>query len=239
MKKKVKKALIQAIKEEFEAPNPVKKRSFLAAVQEPSISNLDFMFSQITYIRKWIWAFSVIVFCIALASAKYMEKDMIWIISAFVPLLALSVISESGRSDVHGMAEFEMCTRFSLKSVVLARLGILGAANLILVCFFIPLAMSNKQFSVLQTSLYMVCPYLLTSICGLWVMRKVRGRESVYLCCGIAVGIGVGSVVFFQMFPWIYETSRIFWWIAGLIVLCAGAARQCGLMIRQTEELAS
>lgn len=60
-------------------------------------------------------------FLIALMGARAFEKDVLWVISALIPFIALSLVTENARSNTYSMAEFEMSARFSLK--VLSLLG--------------------------------------------------------------------------------------------------------------------
>ena len=145
------KELKNALKESFEAPAPVRKKEFLRSIPTPSIGILEFVCTQAAYIRQWVWVSSALIFAASLIGAECLKKDMLWNVSAFMPLLALSVLTESGRSEACGMAEFELSTRFSLKSVVLARLGILGAVNLALFGMLVPLAYQNSGAGILQT----------------------------------------------------------------------------------------
>lgn len=232
------KELKNALKKSFEAPVPTRKKEFLRSIQNPTISIFEFICTQAAYIRKWVWGISVLIFAAALIGAEYLERDMLWSISAFMPLLALSVLTESGRSEAYGMAEFELSTRFSLKMVVLARLWILGAANLALFCLLVPFVCRNSGASIFQTSVYMACPYLLTTFGGLWAVRKVRGKEATYLCAGIAVGVCAGSLLLHQSFPIVYTEQGFLWWIAALIAFGIGTTNQCFQMVQQTEELA-
>lgn len=233
MNKKMKKAL----KDSFEAPAPVHKEAFLRRVATPPVNSFAFVCSQIVYIQRWIWVFSVLIFSAALIGAGYLEKNMLWCISSFMPLLALTVVTESGRSQAYGMAEFELSARFSLKSVVLARLGILGAANLILMCTLIPFTFLHSETTVLQTGVYLFCPYLLTVFLGLGVIRKIHGREAIYLCMGVASGVSFGNMILYQTFPFLFGANRFVWWMFAFVILGTGAAKQCCQVIKQTEEL--
>lgn len=231
------KKLKNVLKESFEAPAPVGKKEFLRSVRRPSIGMFEFVITQAVYIRKWVWCMSVLIFAVALIGAEYLERDMLWCISAFMPLLALVVLTESGRSEVYGMAEFELSARFSLKSVVLARLGILGVSDLILFCLLVPFAYRNSGADMLQTVVCMACPYLLTTFCGLWAVRRIRGREAVYLCLGIAVSVCVGNLILYQSYPLTGREGQFIWWIAALIIFGVGTIDQCYRMVKQTEEL--
>ena len=87
------------LKECFEAPEPEKKREFIASLPSPDVSIMDFLLSQAAYIPKWIWSLSALIFVVALVGAGYLKKDMLWCVSACMPLLALAPVTESGRSQ--------------------------------------------------------------------------------------------------------------------------------------------
>lgn len=229
--------LKNALKESLEAPPPVEKNDFLRSIQLPSIRPFEFIVTQVAYIRKWIWVLSCFIFTIVLISSKWISQNVLWYISAFMPLLALAIITESGRAQVYGMAEFELSARFSLKSVVLARLGIIGISNLILICLITPFIVINSKITILQTGIYMACPYLLTTFLGLWAVRKVHGKEGIYFCTGIAVMVSFLNIIISQI-PVFYEGKSFIWWIGAFILFSVGTAKQCYHMVKQTEELA-
>lgn len=112
-------SLKNALKQSYEAPAPTQKSQFLRRFPVQSIGHFQFLCIQITYIRKWVWALSVFSFIVAFIGAAWLNQDMLWCISAYMPILALSAITESSRSQIYGMSEFEISTRFSLKALSL------------------------------------------------------------------------------------------------------------------------
>jgi len=222
MKRSVKKALMQA----FDGPPPLHKKEFLRKLELPKMSTAEFIFSQAGYIRKWTWGVSALIFGISLIGSVMLSLDMLWTISAFTPLLALSILSESGRSESYGMTELEMATRFSLRSVLFARTGILGAENLALLCLLVPFGLRNNASDPIQAGVYILTPFLLTAFIGLWIVRKFRGQEALYLCAGATACVSI-SVFFFHMtFPQICQGNYLVWRIAGMLLLCIGATIQ-------------
>ena len=91
---------------------------------------------------------------------------------------------------------------------------------------------------MLQTGVYMLCPYLLTAFLCLKVVRRVRSKEVIYLCTGVAMGVSIGSLILSRLFPFCYEGDQLVWWLAAAAVLGIGTGKQCYQMIKQTEELA-
>lgn len=234
MNKKLKKA----IKEAFLAPAPRKKKEFLQSIPQPSFGTAAFLSYQASYIRRRIWAFDLFIFITALLAAGFMEQDTLWNVSALMPLLALTILTESGRSKAYGMAEFEMSTRFSLKSIVLARLGILGITNMLFLILLIPLAVRNNGTTLFQTGVYMLCPYLITTFFGLLAVRKIHGKESIYLCAGIAVSVSFVSLILHQILPVVYKNYYFVWWVGFLFLFLGGTLRESYKIIKQSEELA-
>lgn len=231
----MRRSLKNELKYVFEAPEPMHKRAFLRTLEQPKTSVFAFVLSQLGYIRRWVWIVSALVFILSMMGAVGLTKDTVWVTSALMPLLALTVVSESGRSEIYEMAELEMATRFSLRSVVLARLGILGVENL----FILGLLSVGiwRQGGVPTWGVCMLFPYLLTTFAGLTVVRRLRGREAVYICAGIAACISFsvmalrGSIVqYCQSVGSLWRTAAVL-----LLMLLIGTARQCVGIVRQTE----
>lgn len=243
----MKRDLKLAVKAAFEAPAPRKKEVFLKKInsseyikQNRKITCVQFVGMQILYIRKWVWAVSFLIFAIALFGGCVIQKNVLWILSAMMPFLALTVVTEMIRSETYGMAELEMATRFSLKSIVLARMGILGLAHLILL-FLIALtgpksAAADGAATTLQMGVYLLVPYLLTDAGGLWLVRKIRGREAVYACFGLAVLIGMLPVLGYYVLGISYQIAKFGWWVATLLALCFALASEFGKNLKRTEE---
>lgn len=225
----------ERLKEYFAAPEPERKGHFLNSLPAKPVGLSDFLLFQAAYIPKWVWGLSVLVFAPALVGAGFLKKDMLWCISACMPILALALVAESGRSERWGMAELEMSTRFSRKSILLARLGILGLADLLLFFLLLPLAYMNGDRSLLETGIYMLCPYLLTVFLGLWASRRVHGRECAWVCGAIALGVSLGNTLMYQSIQGFYAPTGFRWWAAAFVLLSAGVAGQCYKTIKEKE----
>lgn len=229
----------RALQDAFAAPEPVDKKRFLKSIPSQQISHVEFMLQQIRYIRKRILLISGVIFGIVLLSiyfTEFIEKDVLWVISAMMPFLALTIVTEQERSVVYGMEELEMASRFSLKSVVFARMGIIGMYHFLVVCLLIPFSFYNSTYTFLQTGVYMIVPYLLTTLLGLMVVRKMRGKESVYLCMGIAVAVSGAYIILSNHCIFWFKGEYLWGWIIVLVVLVwAVVTEECKIM-KQTEE---
>ena len=210
----------------FEAPPPLRKQEFLQAVKQPQMGLPEFLLSQLGYIRKWVWGISALVFAVSIIGAMVFSVDMLWGISALTPLLALAILSESRRSETYKMAELEMATRFSLRSIILARLGILGIENLLLLCILLPVSMRNNMLTPIRAGIYILTPFMLTTFLGLLIVRTVREQEAIHLCTGAAACVSFSVFFLRAAVPQLYQKNQLIWWAALLVLLCIGTAKQ-------------
>ena len=230
--------LKRSIQKAFAAPEPdqQEKARFLRTLPQPQIGMFRFIFVQVSYVRKISWVLSGLILLLALFCACNINEDTLWVISAFVPILGLLAVTEGNRSMMYGMSEFEMSTRFSLKSVVMARMSVLGVLDFIVLVCAIPLCYTGSGFSLLQTGLYLLVPYMLTVNISLWIIRRFQGRETVYVCMSVAALIGGANVGLHFITDLIYQNAYIVWWFILSVLLFAGMAHEIYLAIKQTEE---
>ena len=179
------------LKQAFEVSCQVRKRDFLRQLNLPRIQMYKFLFSQIGYIRKRSWCISILILVLSILGLAFLPDTVLWLISGLTPLLALTIISESGRSGFYKMAELEMATCFSLRSVILARLLIMGLLNLLILGVLLPIGLWNGTAAPFAAILYIVTPFLLTAFLGLYIVRKNRGQDAMYACVGVTVGISI------------------------------------------------
>lgn len=172
--------LEKEIKAAFEAPAPQKKEEFLSRFEEKQLSLAKFIFSQAGYIGKLTWlGFSAILICAALSSVTVSDSAL-WLVSSLMPILALLLVSESARSERYKMAELEAVTRFSLRSVLLSRMVILGGMGLIMLAVCAPTVMFFCDYPAIFSGLFVVTPFFLTSAVGLITVRKIKGQAAIY-----------------------------------------------------------
>ncbi|MCM1221060.1 MAG: hypothetical protein NC548_41915 [Lachnospiraceae bacterium] len=226
----------------YEAPPPLRKKEFLRKWGQPRMNLWKLLLLQAAYIRKWIWGISAVIFAVAVSGAVAKLRNLVWMISALTPLLAVTVITECGRSERCEMAELEMATRFSLRSVLFARLGILGMENLAVLTFLLIVGIKNADVTSrimgrVEAGVCILMPYLLTSLMGLYITRRYKGQEAAYFCVGGAVCIGVSVFLFRDTLMQIYQKCSPLWWGVIVFLLCAGVIRQYSGMIHRTEEL--
>lgn len=226
----------EALREAFKAPEPVRKEAFLRTVPPAQIGHMAFMITQIGYIKKWVWIVSAAVFAAALKGAFALGNDTVWMLSAMMPFIALALTTENAKSAAYEMEELETASRFSLRSVMLARMGILGFFHMILLCLFIILCRPDSAYAFLQTGVYLTVPYLLTTTLGLALVRRLHGKESLYVCMGVAVFVSVFHMILAGGARILYQEKYFPKWIVAFIVLFAALIAECYQMINRMEE---
>lgn len=205
------------------APEPQRREMFLAGSPRPALSHGAFVVTQAGYIRKRVWALSVAVFGILVVSVARWQQEALWIAAGMMPFLALLAAQEHMRSAMYNMMELELSTRFSVKSIVLARMGLLGSFHLLLLLFLLPLLLLYGHAGILRTGVYLLVPYLTTTFLSMAWVRRARGREGLYLCMGIAVMVSSLQVVGSNAADW-YRGQLFPWWLLALALLFAGNA---------------
>ncbi len=233
MKPEIRKALQEA----YEAPKPQHKKEFIRMLEKPQLSTYSFMLQQISYIRKRVWILSILISALAVVSISYVGKEAIWMIASMMPFIALCAITESARSVTYGMAELEMSSRFSLKSIVLARLVIIGVSHLMVFCILVALIGKNAVIPLTRTGLYLLVPYLLSSVLGLWAVRRFQDIDATYLCMVTSSIVCVLNIALKTMIEGFYEEQKFVWWVIAGIYLMYKVCNEYKKTISQTEEL--
>ena len=217
-------------------PDAQAKANFLRTLSKPQISTWQFLLRQVAFLRKRTLFLSILLLIPAFVGFYYLNSNTIWVISSFIPFLALLAVTESTRSAMYGMSEFEMSTRFSIKSVILARLSMWGIIDFIILCCIIPLCYLNGQISLFQTGIYLFIPYLLTANISLWITRHIRSREYIIYCMATSILISGINVGLHYMVGFVYHLSYFHWWLLLAILLVGEMVYEVCHTIKETEE---
>ena len=223
----LKKALAGA----YPAPDRAGKRAFFRAMPPAPVSHLHLLLGQAGYIRPLTWAVSAGVFALALALGRAFPADAVWAAAALTPFAAMIAVAESARSALYGMEELERSARFGLRSVALARMGALSLAHLILLI----LLAAESGGSFFRTGVYILTPYLLTDLMGLAAVRRVRGKEGLYLCAAAAVLTAGLALALHSVRA--YAPANFRWWLLTLALAAALAGRENLKTLYSTEEM--
>ncbi len=142
-------------------------------------------------------------------------------IPAFIPLFVLAVMPVIFKCRYYGMSEIEAVTRASGSQIILAKLILAGAANLVCMTVLISLEI-HLQGSCRGTGrmiLYCLVPYLVCMVSMLRLIR-LRRKENIQICIVLMLGSCMCWGVLARAVPWLYEASAFgIWLIAFLFFL--------------------
>ena len=208
----------------FHAPEPEKKESFIKNLRPREIGIPEMVLTQIPYIRLPIWLFSLLIVAVAIGGSILGMEDTEFQITILMPFTAAITVLETHRSKRSGMSELEMATRFSLRSVIFARLLILGIVSGIVLAIASPVIAASFGRSTVHTAIRILIPYLITMIISLIIERSPLGRTHGYASFAVA-GLSLSVTAWaYNCAPLItagYEEFVSVWGLPTVIILLA------------------
>ena len=160
-------------------------------------------------------AVTLFVVCLTISGVADIPQNL----PVFMPLFVLAVMPILFKSQFYGMSEIEAATRASGAQIMLARLVLAGAANLvcitIILCLEVLLQNSCKELG--QMVLYCLVPYLFC-MTGMLRLIRLQRKESIPICATIMLGSCACWAVSSKVVPWIYTTSAIGFWVIAFLV---------------------
>lgn len=189
MNRDLKKALQTAL----DAPQPTRKEDFLRSLPAPRTTSTQFFLSQMGYIRKRFWLFSALILvCIYFLMINYAnDREIVGMLSACLPMLTLTGMSEIKKSDTFNMNELEMSCKYDLGRIILIRLSIIGIFHLILLLISLILFKEHSQYETLRYMIYVITPFLLSSLLSFWIINHTVSKDSLYICGGVTIFVSL------------------------------------------------
>lgn len=116
-----------------------------------------------------------------------------------------------------------------------SRLLLSGSRNVLML--LLPLLCYYSAYSIWQVGVYLLVPYLLTTVLGLEAGRRVKDRDSLYVSIGVAFFVSIMNLVMKTLIPLFYQKQLFVWWVIILLFLIIKSVKEYQSMIKQTEEL--
>ncbi|MBO6215514.1 MAG: hypothetical protein J6N76_08255 [Lachnospiraceae bacterium] len=182
-----------ALKEAFYAPEPENKQDFLRKIRQREIGTFELLIQQVRYIRLPVWLVAVAIIFLAVIGAILQTAETRELIPAIMPFFAGISVLETKRSEKYKMSELEIVTRFSLRSVIFARMMILGILYLIILCVTSPVIALSFGGKTVVAAIEILIPYLFTMSVSFELERSTWGRKQEY------GSLAVASLVFVFM----------------------------------------
>ena len=171
--------------------------------------------------------------CLMIASAADIPQN----IPVFMPLFVLAAMPVLFKSQMYGMSEIEAVTRASGAQIMLAKLVLAGAANLvcitIVLCMEVSLQNSCKELG--QMILYCLVPYLVY-VSGMLRVVRLQKKESIPIYIVALLGSCACWAISSRAIPWLYTTSALGIWIAALIVFVLFFVKEVCFIVEMWKE---
>lgn len=184
----------------FAAPLPQKKQEFVKKMRPAKINTFAILRMQASYIRAVCWILPIMIIPVVLLGLWQNLEGAVLLTEALTPFLAAVGILETWRSCTYRMSELEQATRFSLRTVMYARMLLTGCVTTGMILLSSAVLAFHFGLSFLFTGARIMIPYLLTMSMGLQVERTAYGRNNSYCSVVIAAIIAV-LALFSDMAP--------------------------------------
>lgn len=235
------KMIIVQMKDLCKCPKPERKKEFFERLEkeglprrQPAVmSQGEFLICQLFYIEKWLWLLSgaLLLFLIWGCSRNAGNYPF-----ALTPLLAGGMLAETERSRRWKMDELECAARFSLRSILLTRMFLVGLVNTVGLLVVILVIRPFLAYSLPRVFLYMMVPYLTASFLGSLYERKNRRDAGVgsLVICILSSAVYAAAPRFFS---YLYEKSFTILWAAAFILLAGSFAFSMREYIHEMEDM--
>lgn len=163
-------------------------------------------------------AVTLLSVCLMISAAE----DMFRYIPVFMPLFVVAAMPFLFRGQYYGMSEIEAVTRASSAQLLLAKLILAGAANLVCMTVLISLEvhLQNSYRETGQIIIYCLVPYLVCMV-GMLRMLRLRRKESIQIGTVMMLGSCAGWGVLAKYLLWLYEASAFGIWVVAFLFFAA------------------
>ena len=183
-----------------------------------------------------IFGLQAVVLCITCLTISK-AADVPEYLPIFMPLFVLAVIPAMFRYQYYGMSEIEAATRASNAQIVLAKLVLAGAANLVCMTVLISLEvyLQNSCSEISRMILYCLVPYL---VCMSVMLRMIRlsRKENMQICIVLMLGSCVCWGLLAINIQWLYEASAFSIWIVAFIFFAAFFIKEIYFILAMRKE---
>ncbi len=232
------KKLKQAIKQSFTPPPTQKMDEFINSIRYPRAKLSQVIISQIGFIRKRVWIFSILSIFLAFFYTYLANtpENIISGVSAILPLFSLCLITEFYKSRAYNMEETELACKYNLTKITLMRILILGVISFIILLFFIIIANKN-DYGAIRNTVYISVPFLFSSFISLVVITKFHSKDAIYVCSAVSGVISLFMLLENNILRVIYNESFIFLWVMSFAILLGLLFNSLIKFIKSQEDL--
>ena len=160
------------------------------------------------------------------------EMFLLPVLSALLALTGITGFGELAKCFSCRMAELEQSCYLNLRQLMMVRMAITGAVNLLFLGCFIGISQGRLQAGLIRISLYLMTPYVCNMLLFFTAFTFMRSGRKLFQ---VSVLLAAGFLSFLPMlFPGLYGKAAVGLWAA---VLLGAAALMAAQMLYLTKEL--
>lgn len=220
------------IKNAYDVESSGNSRAFVGQFQKREMHAWDILKQQtvgLGFVNAFAGLIVLFTFWQIALQCRCEDEFMYARISAIIPLIALVAFSGMGRSEKYGMDELEMASRFSLRTVLAARLIIVGMIDAVIFIALMIIFGQLTNMGTLQALNVVLVPYLITAWGCLLITRKLHSSKDVAVCAGFGGMVCLMCVLTGPDTPWRY----LFMGNLVSYILCTALLAMFGLEINK------
>ena len=203
---------------------------------EPRIDFFQFLSAVFRHIGPRLWGLHGLVLALICAGILSLAGAP-WVIPFFTPLFALACLPSLLHGRCCKMGELEAAAMFSGAELMLAKLILAAAADLVCLTVVIALTLtkSNCGANLAQLVLYAVVPLICCVSLTLWCARTRRAhtmQAGIIGCVGASALAGITAL----RLPELYSLSMLGLWLAAFLISAAFFAREIWLLLEIRKE---
>ena len=130
-----------------------------------------------------------------------------------------------------------MSCKHNYLEVSLARMGILGAADFIVLISILLLFMEKTDLGFFRLGLYLITPFLLNCYGSLYIVNRLKNKETMYICGCITAFVSVLNALLSMQISELYTEKYWLVWAVSFVILAVLSGRKAAILIKNMEEL--
>ena len=154
-----------------------------------------------------------------------------------MPLFILACLPSFCQSTTFGMIEIEASTRASSAQIIIAKLVLSGAAEIVIATIICGLTLFTAEYPItlIQIILYVIVPFLGCMVITLWSMRT-QERYAIQFAIVACLGTSAFAGVLAHWTPALYDLSALGIWIVTFVIFAGFFIRELSLLIKTWKE---
>ncbi|WP_312941672.1 hypothetical protein [Oscillibacter sp.] len=196
----------------------------------------QFLSNIIQHIGWRLWGLQGVVLLLVCAGI-YSIPNTPKIIPFFMPLFILACLPSLYQNRTFGMCEIEAATMASGAQIMLAKLVLAGAGDMICLTLTLALTVRTAEYDVniVQLIMYALVPFWGCMVTTLWSIRTCK-THAIQIGVSACLGAGIFAGCTAHWMPQLYELSAIGIWFAAFIIFSGFFIKEIFLLMEMRKE---